>query len=239
MRAARHWSTHDYEWRDEQYAVFTASLLPWTTPPEGATLIDLATELVAVPDAFAEFLRALVFAATYDQSLVEPLGRAWPRLMEIGLAAAAAPEVDWRATEKLVEKNLIPEPTPAPWHGDIDETLAAVRTHWLSIGQVREQVERWLHHARGERACVDALIGFLKTQPATTQAELGLPWIRAIMVRANGSASTCGFLLVGWLEQLRASGAINAAVWPDYRAIVDALVLGNYAGARALQQREE
>jgi hypothetical protein len=238
VRAARHWSIQGYEWRTEKHAALTATLLRWTTAYDRALLVELATDLSAAPGALAEFLHALAFAATYDHSLIEPLGQVWPDLMEIGLAAASVAGSDWRATEKLIA-NLVPDPTVAPWLDGITATLDAVRGRWVSIEQVHEQIELWLRHARAEQACIDALIGFLKTQPAAAQADRGLPWVRSITVRPDGSAYTCGFLLVGWLEQLRDWGVIGSARRPDYRAIVDALVLGNYAGARALQQAEE
>jgi hypothetical protein len=55
----------------------------------------------------------------------------------------------------------------------------------------------------------------------------------------DGSALTCGFLLVSWLSELRDSKALHVTANPSYRATVDALVLGNFRGARNLQQRDE
>lgn len=71
------------------------------------------------------------------------------------------------------------------------------------------------------------------------QIEYGLLWVRKLVVGEDGTARTSGFLLIGWLEQLRDAGFPDPPAWSEYRAIVDALVLSDYAGARDLQQRDE
>jgi hypothetical protein len=122
---------------------------------------------------------------------------------------------------------------------NIDAILRTAATHWFPLTAVTAHIQTWLKYARGEMSSVDALVGFIKTQPIETQAAPGLDWIRTLIVGRDGSALTCGFLLVSWLSELRDSKALHVTANPSYRATVDALVLGNFRGARTLQQRDE
>jgi hypothetical protein len=240
IRAARHWSSNDYDWRSERHAAFAAAMLRYAGHQDASPLVEVAQELASGTDALAQFLDALTLAATYDHTLVAPLGRAWPELMAIGLTAATQPGADPFGYEHLIQ-NLVPDPTVIPWEDDIDATLQSARAHWLDIGHVAEHIDEWLSHAKHERWCIDTLVGFLKAQPIDQQVDLGLPWVHALVVREDGTARAGGFLLVSWLEAARNCGLLDnsATARATYRAIVDALVLGDYTGARALQQRDE
>jgi hypothetical protein len=59
------------------------------------------------------------------------------------------------------------------------------------------------------------------------------------VIKEDGTARTSGFFLVNWLGELRDSHVLDRETWPEYRAIVDGLVLGNFSGARDLQRRDE
>jgi hypothetical protein len=86
---------------------------------------------------------------------------------------------------------------------------------------------------------VDSLVGFLQTLPIRDQLQSGLDWVRTLLVNDDGTASTSGFLLVGWLGTMREPAAVEESARRTYRTIVDALVLSNFKGARALQRLDE
>ncbi|MGH3517879.1 MAG: hypothetical protein ACRDQ7_10790, partial [Haloechinothrix sp.] len=113
IRAARHWSSNHYDWRSERHAAFAAAMLRYAEDQEAAPLVDVAQELASVPDALAQFLKALTLAATYDHTLVAALGRAWPQLMAVGLTAATQPDADRFGYEHLIQ-SLVPDPTVFP-----------------------------------------------------------------------------------------------------------------------------
>jgi hypothetical protein len=74
--------------------------------------------------------------------------------------------------------------------------------------------------------------------PKTHQVWPGLDWIHKIVIDDDRTAATCGFLLVGWLRLVRGS-VVEQSPKRCYREIVDALVLGQYIGARDLQALDE
>jgi hypothetical protein len=188
----------------------------------------------------ADFLHALKIVATYEASAVQPLAEAWPELMDLGLAVLRkhTSARDWHDIDDLV-RNLVPDPTPSAYVGNIDEVLTHARAHWFSLEAVTAHIDEWLQHALGHQWCVDYLVAFLQAQPVRQQASPGLKWIRRLVIKKDGTARTRGFFLVSWLGELRDSHVLDRETWPEYRAIVDGLVLGNFSGARALQRRDE
>jgi hypothetical protein len=104
---------------------------------------------------------------------------------------------------------------------------------------VTGSIDEWVVLARNSRMSVDALVGLLQAQPLAAQAEPGLNWVHGLVVAEDGTARSSGFLLVEWLEALRESRVLGTTTWPKYRAIVDALALGDFGNARELQRRDE
>ena len=239
-RSACHWAAENYDWRDEQHAAFAAAVLRWALNGNHAVIAEIAEQLRTSPFALADFLHALTIVATYEASAVPPLAEAWPELMDLGLAVLRehTSAGDWHDIDDLV-RNLVPDPTPSAYVGDIDEVLKHARAHWLSLEVVTAHIDEWLQHASGHQWCVDALVAFLQVQPVRQQASPGLSWVRRLVIEEGGTARTSGFLLVSWLGELRDSYDLDPESWPEYRAIVDGLVLTNFSGARDLQRRDE
>lgn len=239
-RSACHWAKENYDWRDEQHAAFAAAVLRWASDGNHAVIVEIAEQLGTSPSALGDFLHALMIVATYEASVVEPLTEAWPALMDLGLAVLRehTSARGWHDIDKLVH-NLVPEPTPSAYVGDIDEVLKRARVHWFTLEIVIKHIDEWLQYAIDHRWCVDALVAFLQAQPIGQQANPGLKWVRRLVIMEDGTARTCGFLLVSWLEGLRDSHVLDSETWPEYQAIVDGLVLGDFSGARNLQRRDE
>jgi hypothetical protein len=239
-RAARHWAEKNYDWRDEQHASFASALLRWAEVADRPVIVELAERLHASPDAQADYLHALIIVATHEAHFVPTLVAVWPQLMESGLAPlrGASRTLRLRRAEKLVQ-NLIPSPSAFGYTEDLDATLERARANWFPRNAITEHIDEWLARSRGQRACVDSLVGFLQALPLEEQVAPGLEWVHRLVVDENGTARTSGFLLVGWLTRLRDSSSLRLESRPTYRAIVDALVLSGFRRARDLQQRDE
>ncbi len=240
-RTACHWAEeHNYHLRHEQHASFASAVLRWAAATDRPVVVELAERLCASPDAQADYLHALTIVATHETHFVPSLVEVWPQLMELGLAnLRVAPTTRrLRPDEKLLQ-NLIPSPSAFGYPDDLDAVLARARANWFPLIAISSHMDEWLERACGQMSCVDALVGFLQAQPVQEQVAPGLEWVRSLVVDEDGTARTSGFLLVSWLAQLRDSPILGLESKPTYRAIVDALVLSNFRGARELQRRDE
>jgi hypothetical protein len=134
---------------------------------------------------------------------------------------------------------LIPSPKPFGFFEDADAVLANARLSWFPLSAVEKHIDRWLQVAKENMFAVDSLIGFLESQTIQDQSHIGIEWVHRLTVESDGSASACGFLLVRWLRDLRSAHLLSPAGLRLYRSIVDALVLGDFSGARDLQRLDE
>ena len=238
-RSACEWAEHHYHRQKEQDAAFASAVLRWTTHDGGGRIVDIATKLSNSPDAFAAYLDALVMASTYETAFVPAISAAWPQLMEIALCAFREPDKQqhrYSGSRRL--DSLMPSPRTSGYFEDPEPVLEKARTEWLTTAAISQHLEEWLRYAHGDIHAVDALVGFLKTRPLQEQVWPGLEWIHKIVIDDDRTATTCGFLLVGWLRLVRGSVAEESPK-RCYREIVDALVLGRYIGARDLQALDE
>lgn len=239
IRAACFWAANHYDWSEEQHNVFVSAVLRSAADVTPTLLIDLANRLQAAPEALGDFLHAVTVVATYEADSVRTLAAAWPQLMGIGLASVHGKPRRYQYELGMVVRNLVPDPSPSAYMGDVDATVKAARASWIGVEAVSANIEEWLQVAGGREWCVDALVGFLQAQRIEQQANPGLIWVRSLVVDGDGTARTSGFLLIEWLRELRDSHILASSSWRDYRAIVDALVLTGFSGAHELQQRDE
>lgn len=240
VKTACYWAEKGYAWKTGEHAAFAAAVLRWAIKENEDIIIELAQQLRTAPNALAHFLYDLAVVATYEEGFVSLLTTIWPRLMELGLAVvrenfSARSRQD---TDSLI-KNLIPTPKPSPYMDNTDEILKRAQMSWLPLTAITEHINEWIRYTSGPPWCIDSLVGFLQTQSVQNQASPGLEWVRRIVIKEDGTAGRNGFLLVEWLKQLRESDGLNRTTWPDYRTIIDGLVMSNVAGARDLQQRDE
>jgi hypothetical protein len=94
-------------------------------------------------------------------------------------------------------------------------------------------VEQWLPLARGNPTCVDHLISFLEALGPVDQARFGLPWVANLVLANPGRVANRTFLLSSWLIEVRPA-ASDAGLLPDWKRVVDALVVARHHAARAL-----
>nr|MDA3935298.1 hypothetical protein [Actinomycetota bacterium] len=239
-RAACHSAEHDYGERDEWRAAVTASVIRMAGDDVAPAILEMVDRLQPTTRAFSNLLEDLQLVATYEPEVSASLAAVWPTLMSRAIDRLGE---EWDSSERHARESLVeemmPSPRPSSFPGNFDDDLARARAHWLPVETVADHIDDWLKLARGEMSCVDQLVGFLEAQPLDVQVNPGLAWVRRLVVGDDGAALTCGFLLVGWLTRLRETRQSEIKSSADYRAVVDALVLGNYGGARELQARDE
>lgn len=239
-RAACYSAENDYGERDEWRAAVTASVIRMAGEDVAPAVLEMVDRLQPAPRAFSNLLKDLQLVATYESEVPASLTTVWPTLMARAIDRLGE---EWDSSERHARESLIeemvPSPRPSSFPGNFDDDLARARTHWFPIESVADRMDDWLKLAHGEMSCVDQLVGFLEAQPIDVQVNPGLAWVRTLVVGDDGTALTSGFLLVGWLTRLREARQSEIRSSADYRAVVDALVLGDYNGARELQARDE
>jgi hypothetical protein len=239
-RASSHCAERNYHRRPEHDAALAAAFLRWAERDGAQVIIALADRIRASVDALSKYLDSLIIVVTHETDFVSVLTDAWPRLMEIGFEAlrSGGYGTGIRGQESLLG-HLIPAPSVFGCSYDSGAAIEKARSHWLPLQAVSSHITEWLAAAEGRMFAVDSLVGFLQTLPIRDQLHSGLAWIRTLVVDDDGTASTSGFLLVGWLGTMREPAAVEESARRTYRTIVDALVLSNFTGARALQQLDE
>jgi hypothetical protein len=240
VRAAVHWGDEGYDQHhDDQYAVAEAMLEAGAVEPR--LLTTFAAGLARQPRALSETLRAMTVAATYSSCARAALKAAWPAVMTVILDAAdvAAQVFDDRSWGDQALTELVPRPTPATSDSDPMAAISAARNGWPTPQELATQIERWLPRAAGHWNAADSLIGLLRTTPPADQARTGLPWVHTIIAGTRRSPGMGTFLSVEWLGSLRDASVLDAATWPLYGTLVDALAAENYPGAVELQRRDE
>jgi len=240
IRAAVHWGDEGYDQHDDdQYAVAEALLEAGTAEPR--LLTTLVAGLVGQPRGLSETLRAMTVAATYSPSARAVLKSAWQAVMTVILDAADAgaqvfEDHSW-GDQALAE--LVPRPATATSDGNPMAAMRAARNGWPAPLELAPQIERWLLRAAGHWHAADNLIGLLQTTPPADQAGIGLPWVHKIIAGPRRTHGMGTWLSVEWLGSLHDAQVLDAATWPLYGTLVDALAAENYAGAVELQRRDE
>lgn len=240
LRAAVHWGDNGYDQHDEdQYAVAQAMLEAGTAEPR--LLTRFVAGLIGQARALSETLRAMTVAATYSSTARGTLKAAWPMVMTVILDAVddGSQVFDDRSWGDQALAELIPRPAPATADSNPMAAISAARDGWPTPQELATQIARWLPHAAGHWHAADNLIGLLQTAPPADQARTGLPWVHEIIASPHRTHGMGTWLIVEWLASLRDAQILDAATWPLYGTLVDALAAENYAGAVDLQRRDE
>jgi hypothetical protein len=237
-RSACLWAENNCQQHKEQDAAFASALLRWAAAGDAQYIVEIATKMSNSSGAFADYLDALVMASTYETVFVPILSSVWPQLMHIGLTPPGPQEPERRYPAARRIDSLMPDPRTSGYFLDPEPVLQNARAHWFSTDSVLPHLEKWLGRAHADMHSIDALVGFLETRPVREQVWPGLDWIRRVVIDEDRTAAACGFRLVGWLRRIRASVFEDSAK-RCYREVVDALVPGNFSGARDLQGLDE
>jgi hypothetical protein len=135
--------------------------------------------------------------------------------------------------------SIVPSPQAAISDCDPVGTMAAARSGWPTPDDLRDRIERWLPYATGQRHAADNLVGLLQTAPLTTQAQLGLLWMRTLILTNSAWSNRGTWHAVDWLRSLRDGNVLDNQTRPTYHELVDALAADGYHKAVALQRDDE
>jgi hypothetical protein len=239
-RAAVHWATEDYPCRPEDRCAVASALLATATHDPGH-LLAVVTGLTGQARALYDTLDALATAATYDETARASFRSVWPAVMDAVLDAVDAGSTIF--TDRSWGDYALAAVIPSPQHSITDSnpvgTMTAARPGWPTPEYLRDRIERWLPHATGQRHAADNLVGLLQTAPLATQAQLGLPWMRKLIL-TNGAWSNRGtWRAVDWLRSLRDGDVLDKQIRPVYHEVIDALAADGYHSAVNLQHDDE
>jgi hypothetical protein len=208
---------------------------------EDGELARHATLLVDNARALDNLLHGLATVATVDRDMRAALARVWPGLMDLllGLVGSGHDVRTARYSGQRAFAALVPRPNPPRGSNNIDTLMQAATEGWPSISSIAPQVQRWLPLAAGHPESVDALVGFLETQPTTLQLQPGLEWIMALVSADFGGIANRAHFLPAWLERIREHALRDPASTKAYQRLVDGLAVANDGAAARLQMTLE
>jgi hypothetical protein len=170
------------------------------------------------------FLRALAAVAEETPTAAQATRRVWPDVMAqvFGFIECGHRPFSDNYLGQAALASLIPTPTydGAFLHREVESEPLT----WTDPIAWRETIEAWLAIAAGRPQCVDALIGLVHTMPGARQAQIGLPWVAAIVLAEVAAVTRRSYLIAGWLIEVRPY-AIDVGVLDTWQALVDALVV--------------
>jgi hypothetical protein len=239
-RAAAHWGSEGYECRPEDLCAVAGALLA-AAAHGPRPLLAVVAGLTSQARALYDTLHALATAATYDETVRASFRSVWPTVMDTVLDAVDAGSTVFTDSSwgDYALAAVIPSPQAAISDSDPVGTMAAARTGWPTPDGLRDRIERWLPHATGQRHAADNLVGLLQTAPLATQAQLGLPWMRALILTHGTWTNRGTWHAVDWLRSLRDGNVLDDQTRPAYHELVDTLAADGYYKAVALQHDDE
>ena len=234
------WCEKGYDVPDEDRALVAAVLL--ATHGSGDPLSTSVSAWTGAPKALCKLLGDMTVLATYEPARRTELRTAWPSVMEQVLDAIEAGRLDDAARgwgeDPLAA--IVPAPRMTVSDGEPDETIRKASVGWPAIGDLRDQIERWLRLQPRSGAAIDALVGFVRTNSAEEQVRVGLNLVDRLVGDDWPQIHDPCFLLVEWLEELRSGPvAFDDSERRTYQRLVDALASAGFSQAVRLQQLEE
>jgi hypothetical protein len=208
---------------------------------EDGELAKHATLLVDSARALDNLLHGLATVATVDRDMRAALARVWPDLMDLllGLVGSGHDVRTARYSGRRAFAALVPRRNPPRRSTKIEALMQAATEGWPSLSSIASQVQRWLPLAAGHPESVDALVGFLDTQPTTVQLQPGLEWIMALVGADFAGIANRAHFLPAWLQRIREHALRDPDSAKAYQRLVDGLAAANDGAARRLQMTLE
>ncbi|MGH2705634.1 MAG: hypothetical protein ACRDJ4_11225 [Actinomycetota bacterium] len=113
---------------------------------------------------------------------------------------------------------------PSYQYGYLHRELVGEPIRWVDVIALTPQISRWISVAAGRGETVDALVHTLHGLPLEQQAEVGLPWVEALVLPDPDAIAGRSFLLPEWLEAVRQHTRPTALLGIWHR-LVDALTV--------------
>ena len=175
-----------------------------------------------------KLLRAVNAAAEESPQAAGTARRIWPQVFEhiLRLHAEERSPFDDGYLGQAALAALMPTPTYESEF--MYRELADAPIMWTDIVSWRPQVESWLPLAAGNPQCVTTMIILLERLPIQQQVEMGLPWVKALVLPSPDTIVHRSAALSQWLTATRSAAVdLDLLTWQQ---IVDALVVAGDTG---------
>lgn len=228
-----------YERRDRE--IVARALLELSIAGQDDSLLQHVHSFTSNANALQQFLDDLADIFTYDDSLRSTISDVWPSVLSTALDAVDA-GADLKGSRHWVDyavSGLLPTPKIRPEDGDVDGTLARVRSSWIEPTALFHLIDRWIDLAKHEPKAADAVARFALCNPMTWQLGHGLDWAeRIIDGRFDSFANRCWFL-TNWLSFVRERAQLIGESMRRWRRLIDGLAAAGDSKAADLQRVDE
>lgn len=177
----------------------------------------------------SSFLHGLAAAGAESERLAEAARGVWPSLLQHSLGYVNDEESpyrdhhwgDWAAAALL--------PDPLPWTQGLYNEVAGAPVDWVRAADLVELIDDWLPTARGERKCVDGLIGILRKLPVDVQVTRGLRWVSDLCIQDGRVTVKQSWLSDNWLKETRRT-AEELGRLDEWQMLIDSMVVAGNEG---------
>jgi hypothetical protein len=136
----------------------------------------------------SNFLHGLAAAGAESVVLAEAARGLWPSVVRHALGYANDEKNPYKDRHwgNWSADALLPE--PLTWSQGMYNECIGAPIDWVRAEDFLGLIDDWLSIARGERKCVDGLIGLLRRLPLEVQVRRGLAWVSDLCIQ-NGTVT--------------------------------------------------
>lgn len=175
------------------------------------------------------FLHGLAAAGAENEVLASAARSLWPSVVRHALGYhddENTPYKDctwgsWSANALL--------PAPLTWSQGIYNECIGAPLDWVRADDLLDLIDDWLPVARGDRLCVDGLIGLLRRLPIDVQVRRGLAWVFDVCIQDGTVTVNQSRNINDWLKEVRSS-AEELKLLDEWQILVDSLVVAGNEG---------
>jgi hypothetical protein len=120
-------------------------------------------------------------------------------------------------------------PQPLTWSQGMYNECRGAPIDWVRAEDLLDLVDDWLPIGRGDRKCLDGLIGFLRRLPLEVQARRGLTWVSDLCIQNGKVTVDQSWSTNDWLKEIR-STAEDLKLLGEWQVLVDSLVVAGNQG---------
>ncbi|WP_202637497.1 hypothetical protein [Rhodococcus ruber] len=177
----------------------------------------------------SNFLHGLAAVGAENERLAEAARCVWPAVLKRGVTYADEEKCpykdhhwgDWAANALL--------PAPLTWSQGMYNECIGAPLDWVRAEDLLDLIDHWLPIARGDRMCVDGLIGLLRRLPVEVQVRRGLAWVSDLCIQDGAVTVDQSWHTNDWLKEIRNS-AEELKLLDEWQMLVDSLVVAGNEG---------
>lgn len=177
----------------------------------------------------SNFLHGLAAAGAESETLAEAARDLWPSVVRHSLGYANDDESPYRDRHwgNWSADALLPQ--PLTWSQGMYNECRGAPIDWVRAVDLLDLVDDWLPIGRGDRKCVDGLIGLLRRLPLEVQVRRGLSWVSDLCIQNGKVTVDQSWSTNDWLKEVR-STAEDLKLLGEWQVLVDSLVVAGNQG---------